>query len=86
VYEGIPHSVRKRKSNPSSSKIHNIALPEEVSCIEGVNADPDFLTREEDTNTPGYSDPGCLDDTNMANGQEDKTVNIYDTPDDPTFI
>jgi hypothetical protein len=82
MYEGIPHSVPKQKSNPS---LH-IALPEEVPCIGGVNAHPDFLTREEDTNTPGYSDPGCLDNTNMANGQEDTTVNIYDTPDDPTFI
>ncbi len=87
MYEGIPHSAPKRANNknPTLSKVH-IEIPEEASCIGGVNAHPDFLMdREEDTNTPRYSDPGCLDDTNMANGQEDTIVNIYDTSDDPIF-
>jgi hypothetical protein len=87
MYEGIPHSAPKRANNknPTLSKVH-IEIPEEASRIGGVNAHPDFLMdREEDTNTPRYSDPGCLDDTNMANGQEDTIVNIYDTSDDPIF-
>ena len=89
MYEGIPHSVPKQTNNKNPlSKTHHILLPEEVSCIWDVNADPVLLNHEEDTNTPDYSDPilpECLHDSNMADDHEDKTVNIYNTFDDPTL-
>ena len=90
MYEGIPHSVPKQTNNknPSLSKMHHFVSTEVVSCIGDVNADPDLLDCRKDTNTPDYSDPivpKCLDDSNMANDQEDTTVNIYNTFDDPTL-
>ena len=97
MYEGISHLVPKHadKNPPLSLDLfhekmptkHNYASsPEEESCIDGLNDDPELLNYEEDTNAPEYGDPIVSkhldDDNNMTKDQRDLKVNIYDTFDD----
>ena len=70
MYKGIPHMVPEQINSTLNKMHHDNAFPEEVSCIGDVNVHPDMLNLEEDTSTPGYSDPDCLDDTNISNGQK----------------
>ena len=86
MYEGV-----LKHTNPSLKKMDDsnsniiILSPEKVPCIGDMSGDPDLLNHEEDTNTPGYSDPtipGCLDDTDLAESPERTTVNIYNKFDD----
>ena len=73
MYKGIPHIMVPKQTNNTLSKMYHdkIAFPDEVSCTGDVNVHPDMLSLEEDNNTPGYSDPDWLDDTNISNGQKD---------------
>ena len=78
MYKGIPRMVLKQTNSTLNKMYHdnNIAFPEEVSCIGDVNVHPDMLSLEEDNNTPGYSDPDWLDDTNISNGQKDTRFRV----------
>ena len=78
MYKGIPHIMVPKQTNNTLSKMYHdkIAFPDEVSCTGDVNVHPDMLSLEEDNNTPGYSDPDWLDDTNISNGQKDTRFRV----------